>query len=203
MVAGVLSRLLPPWLDTEMAVRPDRYHRYAESGCDVLVAIGGGSVTDAATGIAILSGNGGSILEYAGVDQVMHPIPPLVMIPTTSGTGADVSQFCIVTDTGRSVKIHRSAAAHHDARVAQGRRTDVDTSALIRAIRDISRGGSAFDARSAAAMVRGIHAGSVESDKKLTAREQEVLEPLSRGMSNSVVTSAGTPAGTSPPHWVG
>jgi len=85
----------------------------------------------------------------------MHPIPPLLMIPTTSGTGADVSQFCIVTDTGRSVKIHRSAAAHHDARVAQGRRTDVDTSALIRAIRDISRGGSAFDARSAAAMVRG------------------------------------------------
>ena len=114
----------------------------------------------------------------------MHPIPPLLMIPTTSGTGADVSQFCIVTDTGRSVKIHRSAAAHHDARVAQGRRTDVDTSALIRAIRDISRGGSAFDARSAAAMVRGIHAGSVESDKKLTAREQEVLELLSRGMSN-------------------
>ena len=148
------------------------------------MAIGGGSVMDAAKGIAILSGNGGSILEYAGVDQVMHPIPTLLMISTTSGTGADVSQFCIVTDTGRSVKIHRSAAAHHDARVAQGRRTDVDTSALIRAIRDISRGGSAFDARSAAAMVRGIHAGSVESDKKLTAREQEVLELLSRGMSN-------------------
>ncbi len=88
--------------DTEIT---DGYHRYAESGCDVLVAIGGGSVMDAAKGIAILSGNGGSILDYAGVDQVMHPIPPLLMIPTTSGTGADVSQFCIVTDTGRSVKI--------------------------------------------------------------------------------------------------
>ncbi|TKV61996.1 response regulator transcription factor [Nakamurella flava] len=61
---------------------------------------------------------------------------------------------------------------------------DVDTSALIRAIRDISRGGSAFDARSAAAMVRGIHAAPVETESKLTAREQEVLELMARGMSN-------------------
>ena len=74
------------------------------------------------------------------------------------------------------------AAIHNGARGYVVK--DVDTSALIRAIRDISRGGSAFDARSAAAMVRGIHAGSGEADKKLTAREQEVLELLSRGMSN-------------------
>ncbi|MBY6410451.1 iron-containing alcohol dehydrogenase [Rhodococcus sp. BP-252] len=78
---------------------------YQESGCDVLVAIGGGSVMDAAKGIAILAGNGGSILDFEGVDQATRPIPPLVMVPTTSGTGADVSQFCIVTDTTRSTKI--------------------------------------------------------------------------------------------------
>jgi len=88
--------------DTEITAG---YHRYLESGCDVLVGIGGGSAMDAAKGIAILSGNGGSILDYAGVDQVTRPIPPCLMIPTTSGTGADVSQFCIVTDTERSVKI--------------------------------------------------------------------------------------------------
>lgn len=81
------------------------YHQYLESDCDVLIGIGGGSSMDAAKGIAILSGNGGSILDYAGVDQVTRPIPPLLMIPTTSGTGADVSQFCIVTDTTDSVKI--------------------------------------------------------------------------------------------------
>lgn len=74
------------------------------------------------------------------------------------------------------------AAIHNGARGYVVK--DVDTSALIRAIRDISRGGSAFDARSAAAMVRGIHAGNVESDKRLTSREQEVLELLARGMSN-------------------
>jgi two-component system response regulator DevR len=74
------------------------------------------------------------------------------------------------------------AAIHNGARGYVVK--DVDTSALIRAIRDISRGGSAFDARSAAAMVRGINAGPVEADNKLTAREREVLELLSRGMSN-------------------
>ena len=74
------------------------------------------------------------------------------------------------------------AAIHNGARGYVVK--DVDTSALIRAIRDIYRGGSAFDAGSAAAMVRGIHSGSVESDKKLTAREQEVLESLARGLSN-------------------
>ena len=74
------------------------------------------------------------------------------------------------------------AAIHNGARGYVVK--DVDTSALIRAIRDISRGGSAFDARSAAAMVRGINAGPAESDSKLTAREREVLELLSRGMSN-------------------
>ena len=81
------------------------YEVYRESGADVLIALGGGSCIDAAKGIAILSSNGGDILDYAGVDQVSKPIPPLLMIPSTSGTGADVSQFCIITDTGRSVKV--------------------------------------------------------------------------------------------------
>ena len=81
------------------------YAHYVEQQCDVLIGIGGGSAIDAAKGVAILSGNDGDILDYAGVDQVTRPIPPMMMIPSTSGTGADVSQFCIVTDTDRSVKI--------------------------------------------------------------------------------------------------
>lgn len=78
---------------------------YVECGGDVIVGIGGGSALDAAKGVAILSGNGGSISDYAGVDRVEHPIPPLLMIPTTAGTGSDVSQFCIVTDTANAVKM--------------------------------------------------------------------------------------------------
>lgn len=81
------------------------YERYREVGGDVIVAIGGGSCADAAKGVAVLAGNGGDIRDYAGIDQVGSPIPPLLMVPSTSGTGADVSQFCIVTDSDRRVKL--------------------------------------------------------------------------------------------------
>ena len=81
------------------------FQRYLAEGCDVVLGLGGGSVIDAAKGIALLAANGGRILDYEGVDKVVHPIPPLVMMPATSGTGADVSQFCIVTDTERHTKI--------------------------------------------------------------------------------------------------
>ena len=81
------------------------HERYRAERCDVVVALGGGSVIDAAKGVALLAGNGGDILDYEGVDRMTFPIPPLVMVPATSGTGADVSQFCIVTDTRRNTKI--------------------------------------------------------------------------------------------------
>jgi len=81
------------------------YGEYADSGADVIIGLGGGSCIDAAKGVAILSGNGGRILGYEGVDKVVHPIPPTVMVPSTSGTGADVSQFAVVTDTAKHIKI--------------------------------------------------------------------------------------------------
>ncbi|MER5449334.1 iron-containing alcohol dehydrogenase [Streptomyces sp. NPDC002764] len=81
------------------------FQRYAASGCDVIVGVGGGSVIDAAKGVAILSSNGGRILDYEGVDRVGRPIPPTVMVPSTSGTGADVSQFAVITDTAEHIKI--------------------------------------------------------------------------------------------------
>lgn len=64
---------------------------------------------------------------------------------------------------------------------------DVDTTGLIRAIRDVSRGESAFDARSAAAMVRGLHTPPEEANKSLTGREAEVLQLLARGLSNKAI----------------
>ncbi len=100
--ARVWSAVTPNPKDHEITAG---HQYYAEHGCDVLIALGGGSVIDAAKGVAILAANGGDILDYAGVDKATMPIPPLVVVPTTSGTGADVSQFCIVTDTTRNTKI--------------------------------------------------------------------------------------------------
>ena len=78
---------------------------YRSRGCDVIVAVGGGSVIDCAKGIGIMATNGGDILAYEGIDKIEAPTPPLICIPTTAGTSADVSQFCIITDFLRRVKI--------------------------------------------------------------------------------------------------
>lgn len=78
---------------------------FLASGADVLVALGGGSCIDAAKAVALLSGNGGGIRDYEGVDRVSRPLPPAIMVPSTGGSGADVSQFCVVTDTTRRRKL--------------------------------------------------------------------------------------------------
>ncbi|HJQ04379.1 MAG TPA: response regulator transcription factor [Nocardioides sp.] len=64
---------------------------------------------------------------------------------------------------------------------------EVDTSELVKAIRSVHRGESAFDSRSAAAMVRGINAESAAENRQLTEREHDVLRLLARGMSNRVI----------------
>ncbi len=64
-----------------------------ENGCSAIVAIGGGSPMDCAKGIGIVVSNGGAVLDYAGVDRVEIPMPPLICIPTTAGTGAGCVPF--------------------------------------------------------------------------------------------------------------
>lgn len=71
---------------------------YGMEKCNALVAVGGGSPMDCAKGIGIVSSNNRHILLFKGVDQVTTPMPPLICVPTTGGTSADVSQFAIITD---------------------------------------------------------------------------------------------------------
>ena len=78
---------------------------YSAEQCNMIVAVGGGSPMDCAKGIGIVGSNRRNILEVEGVDQVVVPIPPLICIPTTSGTSADVSQFAIITNLQEKVKI--------------------------------------------------------------------------------------------------
>jgi alcohol dehydrogenase class IV len=89
---------------------------YLAGGCDVLVAVGGGSCIDAAKAIAVLATqanqeSASGIAGYAGVGKVTGPLPPTVMVPTTGGSGSDVSQFCVVTDTTRRLKVTIGARA--------------------------------------------------------------------------------------------
>jgi alcohol dehydrogenase class IV len=78
---------------------------YLQKECDVIVTVGGGSPIDTGKGVAILASNFGSIHDYEGCNKITHPIPPMVCAPSTAGTGADITQFAIVTDTTRQVKM--------------------------------------------------------------------------------------------------
>ena len=79
--------------------------RYLRQRCDVVMALGGGSPMDAAKGIAIVASNGGRISDYEGANKIQLPLPPMVFMPSTAGSGADISQFAIITDTRRQVKM--------------------------------------------------------------------------------------------------
>lgn len=79
--------------------------KYKREACEAIVAVGGGSPMDLAKGVGIVASNQKQILEFEGIDQVDVPSPPLVCVPTTAGSSADVSQFAIINDTERNVKI--------------------------------------------------------------------------------------------------
>ncbi|HWR02419.1 MAG TPA: alcohol dehydrogenase-like regulatory protein ErcA [Humidesulfovibrio sp.] len=78
---------------------------FRSKGCDAIVAVGGGSPMDCAKGIGIVVTNDCHVLDFEGVDNVQNPGPPLICVPTTAGSSADVSQFAIINDTERKVKI--------------------------------------------------------------------------------------------------
>lgn len=98
----LFSDITPNPRDTEVMAGAEKY---LHEQCDIIVAVGGGSPIDCAKGIGIVASNDDQILTFEGVDRVGIPIPPLICIPTTAGSSADISQFAIITDTNRRVKI--------------------------------------------------------------------------------------------------
>jgi alcohol dehydrogenase class IV len=79
--------------------------KYLASGCDGIVSVGGGSPTDVAKAVAILASNGGRIRDYEGINKILSPLPPMVIVPSTAGAGSEVSQFTIIVDTDRKLKM--------------------------------------------------------------------------------------------------
>lgn len=78
---------------------------YRSGDCDFLIAVGGGSPIDTAKAIGIVVTNSGHITDYIGSDKVKEPLPPVVAIATTSGTGSEVTKFTIIADTKNDVKM--------------------------------------------------------------------------------------------------
>ena len=78
--------------------------RFKENGCDFLVGLGGGSPMDVAKAIGVQVTNPGPLLNYEGLDKVVNPIPPLIAIPTTAGTGSEVTAASVFTDRARKFK---------------------------------------------------------------------------------------------------
>ncbi len=78
---------------------------FAESGADFIVAFGGGSPIDVAKAVALIATFGGKIVDYEGVGKVPGPVTPMITIPTTAGTGSEVTAFSVITDHKRDYKL--------------------------------------------------------------------------------------------------
>ncbi len=115
--AGLVDRVLPhlngvvvfdevrPNPDIELVDRAA--DAYRENGCDGLVGLGGGSSLDTAKSIGVVVRHGGSIAQYEwGRDPIEKRIPPLVAIPTTAGTGSEVTLWAVITDHERQLKFN-------------------------------------------------------------------------------------------------
>jgi choline dehydrogenase len=79
---------------------------YREERCDGLIGLGGGSSMDAAKSIGVVVAHGGSIRDYEWDDPnpLVKPIPPMIAVPTTAGTGSEVTLWAVITDPERHIK---------------------------------------------------------------------------------------------------
>ncbi len=84
----------------------------------VLLAIGGGSTIDVAKAVGILATNGGRIHDYEGIEKFSIAPLPLIAIPTTAGTGSEVSGSCVISDTEKNLKMSIRHASLNPAKIA-------------------------------------------------------------------------------------
>jgi choline dehydrogenase len=102
---AVLFDDVRPNPDIELVGRASAVYR--ESGCDGLVALGGGSSMDTAKSVGVEVVHGGSIVEYEyGGTPLTKRIPPLVAVPTTAGTGSEATLWAVITDPERKIKFN-------------------------------------------------------------------------------------------------
>ncbi|MBY0507091.1 MAG: iron-containing alcohol dehydrogenase [Bryobacteraceae bacterium] len=98
----VFDRVQPDPTDANVA---DGVAAYRQANADGLVAIGGGSPIDAAKVIAVSLTNPGPLEQFQGYHRVAQAGPPVIVIPTTAGTGSEATKAAVITDTTRHVKM--------------------------------------------------------------------------------------------------
>ena len=102
-IAAIFDNVPP---DSSLQTVRDVAKMYRDNGCDAILAIGGGSVIDTAKATNILVSEGGDdLLKYSGAHNLPKPLKPFFVIPTTSGTGSEVTMVAVVSDTEKNVKL--------------------------------------------------------------------------------------------------
>jgi len=192
----IFSQVSPNPRDTEVG---NGVEVFLESGCDGIVAVGGGSPMDCAKGIGIEATNERDILEFEGVDMVEIPTPPLICIPTTAGSSADVSQFAIITDSTRKVKIaivskstvpdtalvDPVCTTTMDAALTAATGLDALTHAFEAYVSRVSSETTDVFALSAISQVRRHLLAAIENPSDLTSRDKMMLASMHAGFAFS------------------
>jgi alcohol dehydrogenase len=99
----IFDRVVPNPRDVHVE---EGFRAAKEEGVDALIAVGGGSSMDTAKGIGTLLTHGGTVQDWCGFQLLERPITPLICVPTTAGTGSEVTPFAVITDTKEHVKLN-------------------------------------------------------------------------------------------------
>ena len=104
LTIGAVYDRTPP--DSSVEAVREIAGRYRDARCDCLMAVGGGSVIDTAKGVNILvSEEADDLLPFAGADMLTRPLRPLLVVPTTAGTGSEVTLVAVIADRRRNLKM--------------------------------------------------------------------------------------------------
>jgi alcohol dehydrogenase len=117
--SGVLDQVLAPLKDAGIVpvifdeVEPNptvqtvdkAAERFAREGCDGVIALGGGSPLDAGKSVGVLATNPGSTSDYLGIDKVNKPCAPVICVPTTAGTAAEITDVAVLSDHEKRIKM--------------------------------------------------------------------------------------------------
>ena len=170
-----------------------------EGGFDSLIAVGGGSSIDTAKAMSVLAANGGQMRDYKVPAEIPQAGPPLVAIPTTAGTGSEVTRFTVITDSETDEKMliaglpccPLAAIVDYELTLSMPLRLTADTGldSLTHAIEAyVSRRASPFTdglAKSAMGLIaRHIRTACAEPDNR-PAREAMMLGATTAGMAFS------------------